>query len=140
MAYPILEAQPRPPLDLTPTTRVYSGSFRIGPSGGLVVSIRGVPGEEFMYFLPDASPLRSYDPEPSTWGEVFVVQAVITGDSFPLGAYPVVTAYVPDPRGGDVRWLAIRGHAYAMGGLVLGYRVTVQTPEPPADPPGSDLR
>ena len=140
MAYPILEAAPRPPLDLTPTTRIYSGSFRIGPAGSVVVSVRGAPGEEFVYFLPDAPALGPQEPEPRTWGEVFMVQAVITGDSFPLGAYQVVTGYVPDPRGGGVRWLAVRGYAYAMGGLVLGYRVTVQAAEPPTDPPASDLR
>jgi len=127
MAYEILESSGRPPLILTPTTTVYSGSFRVGPRGRVVVQVRGADAEPFTFWLPDAPPLSPGEPEPGVWAEAFLVQAVITGDSgFPVGVRGVSVGFAPDPRGGPARWLLLQGGAFATGGLVVGYRVTVQ--------------
>jgi hypothetical protein len=81
VAYQVLESVTQPPLALTPTTTVYTGSIRIGPTGGVIVQVQG-------------------------------------------------------PRGGDSRWLMLQGAAYAMGGLVINYRVSVQSAPPTVDSDG----
>jgi hypothetical protein len=131
MAYQVLESVAHPVLVLTPTTSVYTGSIRLGPTGGLIMQAAGAPAEEFGHFLPDVPPLAAGEPEPGVWAEAAIAQAVIAGSkAFPVGVQQVRASYVADPRGGDSRWLMLQGGAHAMGGLVIAYRVTVQRPQP----------
>jgi len=127
VAYQVLESVAHPPLVLTPATTVYTGTIRIGPTSGFIVQIHGAAAEEFGHFPPDVPPLLAGHPEPAVWVETSIALGVIAGDgAFPLGVQHVRAGYVPDPRGGDARWLMVHGAAHAMGGLVLNYRITVQ--------------
>lgn len=77
MAYQVLESVAHPVLVLTPTTSVYTGSIRLGPTGGLIMQVPGAPAEEFGHFLPDVPPLPPGEPEPGVWAEAAIAQAVI---------------------------------------------------------------
>ena len=128
MAYEILELSTQPPLALTPTTTVFTGIARIGRTGTVVVSSTAA-AEEFGFFLPDAPPLAEGEPEPRVWVEAGLTWGVpvpSNSAAFPIGIDRIGTAYLPDPRGGAVRWLNVSGTAFANRSIRIGYRVTIQ--------------
>jgi hypothetical protein len=45
------------PLELTPTTTVFTGTARLGHEGMAIVR-RDAPGEEFGFFLPEVPPWK----------------------------------------------------------------------------------
>lgn len=125
MSYDILELQAQPPLVLTPTTTVYTGTVRLGQQGARFVQ-SGQAGQEFGFFVPEVPPLAEAAEPPAVWPEVYVVLATFMQPSYELGVDRVVAAFLPDPRGGSARWLHCGGMAYAPYPVVIGYRITVQ--------------
>jgi hypothetical protein len=124
-----------PPLVLSPTTTVYTGTVRLG-SGGVAVVVRGQQsGQQFGFFLPETTPLAEGAATPTLRAEAYLTSLVMVGAPgarFDLGVDQVVASYQPDPRGGSARWLHLSGVVSAPLQLQLGYRVTVQTAGEPA--------
>lgn len=132
MPLAILELTPHPPLPFTPTTTVYTGTVRLGKQGMSAV-VRGQPPEEFGFFIPNAPPLDEAAEAPRVLAELHLMSLDIIDARYQLGVDQVTAAYLPDPRGGAVRWLHCGGTASAARPIRIGYRVTVvSTPAPRA--------
>jgi hypothetical protein len=125
VTFEILQLNPHPPLVLTPTTTVYSGTLRIGQQGPRMM-MSGSTGQEFGFFLPEVPPLDETFEPPATWPEVYLMLATVMQPSYELGMDGVTAAYLPDPRGGTARWLHCSGIVHAPYPVLLGYRITVQ--------------
>lgn len=127
--YEVLELAPQPPLSLTPTTIVYSGVVRIGQNSRIQVYRSNEPATEFGFYPPDVPALPEGAPPPQVWAEAQVmwfVPGTQSSGHFPIGVERVHAGYVPDPRGGPMRWLLVSGAAHASAGLRLAYRITIQ--------------
>jgi hypothetical protein len=123
-----------PPLVLSPTTTVFTGTVKVG-SGGVAVVMRGQSGQQFGFFLPGTTPLAEGAETPAVWAEAYLMSLVMVGAPgarFDLGVDQLVASYQPDPRGGSARWLHLGGVVSAPVPLQLGYRVTVQAAGEPA--------
>lgn len=124
MTYAVLETVPNPPLPLTSTTTVFSGTVKLGRQG-ISYAKKGEPAEEFGFFIPDALPLDAAAGLPSTWAEVHLMHLMVTNTRQEIGVERVSAGYLPDPRGGTARWLHCSGLVHAPFPIRLGYRVTV---------------
>lgn len=124
MTYAVLETIPNPPLSLTPTTTVFSGTVKLGRQG-LSYAMRGEPAQEFGFFVPDAPPLDAAAGPPTIWAEAYLMHLMVTNNRQEIGVERVSAGYLPDPRGGTARWLHCGGLVHAPFPLRLGYRVTV---------------
>lgn len=134
MTYAVLEAIPYPPLRLTPTTTVFSGTVRLGREGAGFV-VRGQPPEDFGFFVPETPPLEGAGEAPQVWAEMYLMYLDIIDARYQLGVDRVSAGYLPDPRGGAARWLHCSGMASAARPIRAGYRITVSTPPAPATEP-----
>ncbi|WP_194820465.1 hypothetical protein [Nocardia sp. XZ_19_385] len=122
-----LDVQPAPPLQLTPSCTIYTGTLRLAIKGRFFDSLKA-PADEFGVFVPDVPPLLDGAPEPRVWAEAYVASNVSApAAGFPSGVDNVRGTYLADPRGGDSRWLHLGGAAYIRKGIALNYRLTVQT-------------
>jgi hypothetical protein len=124
MTLGILEVAPHPPLPLTSTTTVFSGTARLGKEGMAYV-VRGQVPEEFGFFIPDAPPLDEAAPVPRVLAEAHLMFLDIIDARYQTGVDRVTAAYLPDPRGGPARWLHCSGTACAARPIRIGYRITV---------------
>ncbi|WP_327120575.1 hypothetical protein OHB12_16750 [Nocardia sp. NBC_01730] len=121
------DIQPAPPLQLTPSCTIYTGTVRLAMTGRFIQSLKA-PADEFGVFVPDVPPLLDGAPEPRVWADAYVMSTVSAPASgFPSGVEYVRATYLADPRGGDSRWLHLGGAAYITKGIALSYRLTVQT-------------
>lgn len=127
MTYAVLEAVPNPPLRLTPTTTVFSGTVRLGKEGAGFV-VRGQAPEDFGFFVPDTPPLDGAGQAPQVWAEMHLMFLDIIDARYQLGVDRVTAGYLPDPRGGTARWLHCSGTASAARPIRAGYRITVSAP------------
>jgi len=134
MTYAVLETVPNPPLPLTPTTTVFSGTVKLGRQG-ISYAKKDEPAQEFGFFVPDAPPLDAAAGLPSTWAEAYLMHLIVTNTRQEIGVERVSAGYLPDPRGGTARWLHCAGLVHAPFPIRLGYRVTVTAP-PAAMPEG----
>ncbi|MEV0248757.1 hypothetical protein AB0H76_19300 [Nocardia sp. NPDC050712] len=122
-----LDVQPAPPLQLTPGCVIYSGTMRLAITGRMFQSLKA-PADVFGVFVPEVPPLVDGESEPRVWAEAYVMSTVSAPASgFPSGVDHVRAEYAADPRGGESRWLHLGGAAYIGKGIVLSYRLTVQS-------------
>lgn len=120
------DIQAAPPLQLTPSCTIYTGTVRLTMKGRFFESLKAPP-DEFGVFVPDVPPLLDGALEPRVWAEAYAMSTVSTPASgFPSGVQYVRATYLADPRGGDSRWLHLGGAAYVGRGIALSYRLTVQ--------------
>ncbi|MFD3704738.1 hypothetical protein ACFWUP_16500 [Nocardia sp. NPDC058658] len=123
------DVQPTPPLQLTPSCTIHTGTVRLTTTGKFFQSLRA-PADEFGVFVPDVAPLLDTAAEPRIWAEAHVMCTMSAPASgYPSGVDHVRAAYLPDPRGGPARWLHLGGAVFNPKGMTLSYRITVQTPE-----------
>jgi hypothetical protein len=129
MTLAILEITPYPLLRLTPVTTVFNGTARLGKEGMPYV-VRGQAPQEFGFFIPDAPPLDDVAEPPQVLAEMYLMFLDIIDARYQIGVERVAAAYLPDPRGGSVRWLHCGGMASAPRPIRIGYRITVTVAAP----------
>ncbi len=108
---------------------VHTGQAVIVTDAGMMVSSSGGDnGGPIGFFVPEVPPLAGDATAPEVIAEVYLVGVVVhsfAGRDTNYGVSDVTAAYVPDPRGGDARWLSLTCTARAVRGLRIGYRVTL---------------
>lgn len=128
MAYSVSDLRAHPPLTLSATATVFTGTAKLGSDGTAVV-MRGQAGQPFGFFLPGTTPLEEGADVPAVWAEAYLIAVVMIGHPgmrVDVGVDQVAATFQPDPRGGTACWLHLSGVASAPLPLRIGYRVTVQ--------------
>jgi hypothetical protein len=128
MTYSVSNLLAHPPLTLSTTTTVFTGTATLGTEGAAVV-MRGQAGQPFGFFLPGTEPVEEGAETPAAWAEVYLIAMVMIGHPgmrVDVGVDQIAATFQPDPRGGTARWLHLGGVASAPLPLRIGYRVTLQ--------------
>ncbi|WP_433222314.1 hypothetical protein ACQP00_23130 [Dactylosporangium sp. CS-047395] len=100
-------------------------------STGLRIITGMLPREPCALFVPDARPIEPHETPVIAQAEAYLCGIVIDGNVQKQAGYGVgdaAAAYVPDPRGGQMRWLQITFTVTTLVAVRVGYRVTILTP------------
>jgi len=106
---------------------VYSGYFSLVANTAFRGIIRTEDRQAFSFFVPESDP---YPQPPSrTWLELSLRRIYATGNLVHCGVYDERVDVVPDPRGGEHRWLQISVQLplSSIRAVDINYRLTVES-------------
>jgi hypothetical protein len=141
MAYQVAEIKARPPFAVRVADvetgaplrmTVYCGEAVVtSQASGLRIITGALPREPCALFVPDAPPVDGQQPVQVAMAEAYLCGVIINGQVQQQAGYGVGEAaaqYVPDPRGGPLRWLQVSFTVTTLVAVRMGYRVTVLGP------------
>lgn len=100
-------------------------------SSGIRMISGMLPREPGALFVPDARPIEPHEEPQVALAEVYLCGIVVEGQIHQKAGYGVGeagAAYVPDPRGGPLRWLQLTFTITTLVAVRLAYRVTLLSP------------
>jgi hypothetical protein len=141
MAYQVTDIQPKPlfavrvaDADTGEPRRmsVFTGeAVVVTQATGLRIITGALPREPCGLFVPDARPIEPHETPVIAQAEAYLCGVIINGNVDKQSGYGVgeaAAAFVPDPRGGPMRWLQLTFTATTLVALRMGYRITMLTP------------
>lgn len=106
---------------------VYSGYFSLVANTAFRGVIHAEDRQAFSFFVPESDPYTQ--PPSKTWLELSLRRIRSTGSPVHVGVYDEQVDVVPDPRGGEHRWLQISVQlpVSSIRAIAINYRLTVES-------------